>query len=167
MSKEMKYGTALSAVSTAAGMFEGTGGDKLFEAWQHGGVELYARVLDYALFNDKVYEALNAVEPDGCAAVWEYEVSEEFGRWMAKRMLEDGAEPEEAEWKHELFDLGCQAFTIEKSSGAAVRAAANLGLAFLAKPTEEELTVKVLHTRMAQLEIKLNKLIEGLLQRGC
>ena len=42
-----------------------------------------------------------------------------------------------------------------------------LGLAFLAKPTEEELSLKTLHTRMSQLEIKLNKLIESLLQRGC
>lgn len=81
--------------------------DSVYQAWGNGGIELHAELIDYAVFNDKLFDTVDRITGEGGApGVWEYDVSEPFGKWFGEKILA-GDTPSQFEGQREMIEKAC------------------------------------------------------------
>ncbi len=81
----MSIGSLITAAFMALGLREGCDQDHILEHWDAGHLELISQLVEYAPYTDKLW--LAAKEHAESCGVFDYEVSEEFGRWFGDQVL--------------------------------------------------------------------------------
>lgn len=81
-------------------------GSFLGDHWQHGGIEFYSTLADFALASE---ESLLKLAPEDFPGVYEYEVSDEFGRWFALAVMA-GDEPSNEAALAKLYEMQAEFF---------------------------------------------------------
>lgn len=120
----MSYQDNLSASFMTLGMFSvpnamwisGTQEDKdqsIYAKWGSGGIELHDELVQFVQVSNDVYNTLNELEPDGCNSVWEYEVSEPFGKWFGEHIMEGAGAPSKADGLIKLVSLAVSIWDTE------------------------------------------------------
>lgn len=106
---------AVTATFMAVGMVgpSQTTYDKLLEKWDKGCLELHYELCQYATLSEQIIDIIT--RGDGgydFPGVYDYEVSEEFGRWFRIEILDDeeGNAPDFEAAKAKLIDLACRFF---------------------------------------------------------
>lgn len=95
-----------NACTTAAEMVIGAGNDLIYQAqdvWGCGQLELIMELVQYAIYSEKVLKEMN---PEDYPGVYDYEVSDPFGRWFMRYVIDhDGEVPLTQEGRAKLDEL--------------------------------------------------------------
>ena len=86
--------------------------DQLIERWENGCFELHFELCKYATLSEQIVGAIQQDAGDSFdfPGVYDYEVSEPFGRWFRGEILSTGSASFE-EAKAHLIELACRFFS--------------------------------------------------------
>lgn len=87
---------ALAASFMTVGMMEtghGRGIDDIYKAWNKGGLELHVELCQYAEMSEKLVNLINKHYKLDFPGVYDYEVSEPFGKWFGEYIFEHHKAP--------------------------------------------------------------------------
>ena len=86
--------------------------DRLLKRWDRGCFELHYELCHYATLSEQIIKIVTKGDENyDFPGVYDYAVSEEFGRWFRKHILETGEAPDFERAKMTLVAEACRFFT--------------------------------------------------------
>lgn len=154
----------LTACYIVKGFFEHVGFDMNNMPEGEGEIELVDRLGDLAHLVEHEYCNLNEISDDGCAGVWEYEVSETLGRWLATHVSDNGDFPSIEEIKKKIHLLGLDAFDMKATAPIIPRL---LDLTAIARELNIEVTLKMSKEQADLIESEIGVRFSQTPDKGC